>query len=130
MCGWKDFIGEAFSGSCIYEAEFTLPSEIKGEEGEIDLGDVRFSASVRLNGASLGDAVFPPYRIKIPKGLLEEENRLEIKVTNTAANLYLNTDYFDKYTINELSPYFIPEKEFARAYVSGGLFGTVKLFIR
>lgn len=130
LCGWKDFIGEAFTGSCIYEAEFTLPSEKKGEEGEIDLGDVRFSASVRLNGTSLGDAVFPPYRIKIPKGLLEEENRLEIKVTNTAANLYLNTDYFDKYTINELSPYFIPEKEFARAYVSGGLFSSVKLFMQ
>ncbi len=69
----------------------------------------------------------PPYRLKIPKGVLSENNTLKVVVTNTTANWYMHTDYFDKWNINELSPYFEAELDFAKDFVSGGLYGPVTL---
>ncbi len=125
---WSCLIGSAYSGSGVYEAEFTLPTEKIGKEGEIDLGDVHYAAEVYLNGHSLGSAIAPPYRFRIPSGLLQKENKLKIVVTNTSANWYLHTDYFDKWSIKELSPYFETELEYAKDSVSGGLLGPVVLY--
>ncbi|MBO5359271.1 MAG: hypothetical protein J6B25_00365 [Clostridia bacterium] len=125
---WANIIGEDYSGSGVYEAEFTLPSERHGKEGEIDLGEVRYAAEVYLNGYYLGAALTSPYRLKVPANVLAENNRLKIVVTNTSANRYIHTDYFDKWNINELSPYFEPELEFAKDLVSGGLYGPVILY--
>lgn len=125
---WSNLIGRAYSGSGVYEASFTLPDEKAGKEGEIDLGDVHFAAQVYLNEKLLGTALMPPYRLKIPRGVLAEENKLKIIVTNTSANWYVHTDYFDKWNINELSPYFEGELNYAKDLASGGLYGPVILF--
>ena len=124
---WANILGSDYSGSAVYEAEFTLPTEIIGKEGEINLGDVHYAAEVCLNGHSLGNALTPPYRLKIPANVLAENNKLKIVVTNTSVNWYAHTDYFDKWSINELSPYFEAELEFAKDLVSGGLYGPVAL---
>lgn len=126
---WSYLVGAAYSGSCTYETTFTLPDEAAGKEGEIRLGDVRFTASVYLNDQYLGTALMPPYSLKIPKNLLAKENKLKIVVTNTTANWYVYTDYFDKWSINELSPYFETELDYAKDSVSGGLYGPVVLYI-
>lgn len=125
---WSCLLGSAYSGSGVYEAEFTLPTEKIGKEGEIDLGAVCYAAHVYLNDKSLGNALAPPYSLKIPSGLLQKENKLKIIVTNTSANWYLHTDYFDKWSIKELSPYFEAELEYAKDSVSGGLYGPVTLY--
>ena len=125
---WSYLIGKAYSGSGVYEATFTLPSEKVGKEGEINLGEVRFTASVYLNDQCIGTALMPPYRLKIPEGVLDKDNKLKIVVTNTSANWYIHTDYFDKWKKEELSSYFEAELEFAKDSVSGGLYGPVKIF--
>lgn len=125
---WSCEVGSAYSGSCIYETTFTLPNEMIGKEGEISLGEVHFSACVYLNKSCLGTVLMPSYRLKIPSGLLNKDNELKIVVTNTSANRYLNTDYFDKWSIKELSPYFEPELDYAKDSVSGGLYGPVVLY--
>lgn len=125
---WAGTVGEAYSGSCIYEKTFSLPTGLQGKAGAIDLGDVRFAAEVSLNGISLGSVLAPPYRLRIPAGLLAAENHLEIRVTNTPANWYVHTDYFDQWTASELSPYFAGELEYAKDSVSGGLYGPVTLY--
>ena len=125
---WSCLHGSAYSGSGVYEAEFTLPTEKIGKEGEIDLGAVCYAAQVYLNDKLLGNALAPPYSLKIPSGLLQKENKLKIIVTNTSANWYLHTDYFDKWSIKELSPYFEAELEYAKDSVSGGLYGPVTLY--
>ncbi len=125
---WSYLIGTAYSGSCVYDTTFTLPDEIVGKEGEIDLGDVHYTACVYLNDQLLGTALMPPYRLQIPSGVLDKNNKLKIVVTNTSANWYVHTDYFDKWSIKELSPYFEGEKEYAKDYVSGGLYGPVSLY--
>lgn len=125
---WADIIGENYSGSGVYEKAFTLPADKIGAEGEIDLGQVHYAAEVYLNGHSLGTVLTSPYRLKIPANVLAENNDLLIVVTNTSANLYVHTDYFDKWKTEELSPYFEAELEFAKDLVSGGLYGPVTLY--
>lgn len=126
--GWANIIGEDYSGNGIYEADFTLPAAKIGKEGEFDLGDVHYAAEVYLNGHFLGTTLTPPYRLKIPANVLAENNNLKIIVTNTSANWYVHTDYFDKWNIKELSPYFEAELGFAKDLVSGGLYGPVALY--
>ncbi len=125
---WSGFLGNAYSGSGVYETTFTLPDEKKGKEGEIDLGDVHFTAEVYLNGHHSGTALMSPYRLKIPAGVLKKNNKLKIVVINTSANWYVHTDYFDKLSIKELSPYFETELTYAKDFVSGGLYGPVTLY--
>ena len=125
---WSYLIGNDYSGSCVYETTFKLPDEKAGKEGRLCLGDVRFAASVYLNEQYLGTALMPPYSLKIPAGLLDKKNTLKIAVTNTSANWYVHTDYFDRWSINELSPYFETELEYAKDSVSGGLYGPVEIF--
>ena len=125
---WGNIIGSSYSGSGVYETTFTLPAEKVGKQGEIELGEVRFTASVYLNDQFIGTGLMPPYRFTIPAGLLDKENKLKIVVTNTSANWYVHTDYFDKWKTEELSPYFEIESEFAKDLVSGGLYGPVVLY--
>ncbi len=125
---WGYLIGSSYSGSGVYETTFTLPKEKVGKEGEFHLGDVHFTAQVYLNGKDLGTAMMPPYRLKIPEGVLEENNKLKIVVANTSANWYIHTDYFAKWNMEELSPYFEAELDFAKDFVSGGLYGPVTLY--
>lgn len=125
---WANIIGEDYSGNAVYENSFTLSADKIGKEGEIDLGDVHYAAEVYLNGHFLGTALTSPYRLKIPANVLAENNNIKIVITNTSANRYVNTDYFDKWNIEELSPYFEAELEFAKDLVSGGLYGPVTLY--
>ena len=70
----------------------------------------------------------PPYRVKIPADVLKQENTIKITVTNTSANLYAHTDFFDKWSVKELSPYFDDELAYSNEFLSGGLFGPVMLY--
>lgn len=125
---WSSSVGCAFSGSGIYEVNFILPTEKTGKKGELNLGDVHFISSVHLNGHSLGVSLAPPYKFNIPAGVLSENNTLRIVVTNTSANWYVYTDYFNRWKPEELSQYFEGEIEYAKDFLSGGLYGPVTLY--
>ncbi len=125
---WSGLIGSSYSGSCVYETTFVISDDKVGKEGEIDLGEVHFSASVYLNNRFLGTAFMSPYRLRIPCGVLEKSNTLKMIVTNTSANRYVHTDYFSKWSIKELSPYFETEIEYAKDLVSGGLYGPISIY--
>lgn len=125
---WSSLIGSEYSGSCAYETSFVLPEEKIGKEGEIDLGEVHFAASVYINERFIGTALTSPYRLRIPEGVTDKNNTLRVIVTNTSANWYVHTDYFDKWDIKALSPYFEPELKYAEDFVSGGLYGPVAIY--
>ena len=125
---WSYLIGDAYSGSNVYETTFTIPNEMIGKVSKIDLVDVHFAASVYLNDQFLGTALMAPYSLRIPSGLLNKNNHLKVIVTNTSANWYIHTNYFDKWKTEELSPYFDAEKNYAKDYVSGGLYGPVVIY--
>ncbi|MGS2741266.1 glycosyl hydrolase [Sinomicrobium sp. M5D2P17] len=75
---------EAFSGTAKYVLEFDSPGE-KAENWKLDLGDVRESARVWLNGKYIGCAWSVPFILETGE-LKKKKNILEIEVTNLAAN--------------------------------------------
>lgn len=127
---WSAVVGNAYSGSCVYETTFELDDDKVGRACELNLGEVHFAAQVYLNGQSLGSAFMSPYKLKIPAGILDKNNTLKVAVTNTCANWYVNTDYFDNWKTEELSPYFSGEIAYAKDFVSGGLYGPIILNIQ
>jgi len=76
---------QAFAGTARYILRFSLP---KGDADDwlLDLGDVRESARVRLNGKDVGALIAIPFRIGVGAYLNSGENTLEIEVTNLSAN--------------------------------------------
>jgi hypothetical protein len=82
-----DTMAQYFSGKARYTLRFDIDKKQAGKTGYIDLGDVRESAEVKLNGKSLGIAWSFPMRVPIPKGVLKKkDNILEIEVINLSAN--------------------------------------------
>jgi hypothetical protein len=65
-----------FSGTAKYRARF----EARAGEVELDLGDVREIARVRLDGLDLGTLWKKPFRVTA--AVREGSNELEIEVTN------------------------------------------------
>ena len=84
LVGWEAW-DDAFSGTMLYRKAFRCESR---ESVQLDLGDVREIARVRLNGVDLGVRFMPPYAFPVPGGVLKphEENVLEVEVTNLGAN--------------------------------------------
>ena len=122
---WSTYTGKDFSGSGMYKTNFTLPEN--ASKIYLDLGKVSCSCEVFINGNSLGTIAMSPHTIEIPKDLLNEENVLEIRVSNTGANEYLHTHSFDKWQDWQLTPYRDRENVFHAESLSGGLYGPVKI---
>ncbi len=82
---------KAFSGIACYSLQFHTPA-VKSEAWIIDLGKVCHTASVRLNGKTLGDIFANPMRVVT--NLLKEkgENLLEIEVANAPVNRAADLD--------------------------------------
>ena len=87
LSGWErnaDGSENAFCGTMRYRAIFDAP---RLDAITLDLGDVRQSAHVWLNGRDLGKTFLAPFRVMVPPGTLKAKgNVLEIEVTSVAAN--------------------------------------------
>lgn len=77
-----------YSGTAVYRKTLDLPAEIKSLQ--LDLGDVRSIARVRLNGRELATLWKAPYRVEIGSAARPGENTLEIEVVNTWLNRLLH----------------------------------------
>ena len=83
LVAWSTF-DPAFCGTMRYATTFDVPAS---GATQLDLGDVRESAHVRLNGVDLGCRILPPYMFDIPAGTLKSHaNELEVEVTSLGAN--------------------------------------------
>lgn len=95
---WTDFPdnpeAQRFAGTARYKLEFDAPTDIaKADAWLLDLGDVRESARVRLNGRDFGTLWSIPFRVRIPADVLKPAgNVLELDVTNLAANRIRDMD--------------------------------------
>lgn len=80
-----------FAGTARYHIEFKLP-ETDADEWMLDLGDVRESARVIVNGKQAGTLYSIPYQMPVGKFLEEGKNTLELEVTNLSANRIRDLD--------------------------------------
>ena len=93
LASWTTFPDtntEVFAGTAKYETTFDAPDSA-GKHFEINLGDVRQSARVRVNGKDYGTLIAPPFRVVVdnlkPKG-----NVLAVEVTSVDANRIRDLD--------------------------------------
>ncbi len=78
-------------GTALYSVEFELPGNT-ADEWLLDLGDVRESARVRVNGVDAGVVWAVPFRLKIGANLKPGTNLIEVEVTNLPANHIAHLD--------------------------------------
>jgi hypothetical protein len=97
LASWTTFPDtntQAFAGTAKYETTFDAPnlqSAIRNPQFFLDLGDVRQSARVRVNGKDYGTLITPPFRVVVDN-LKPTGNTLEVEVTSVAANRIRDLD--------------------------------------
>jgi hypothetical protein len=98
---WTDLGGEAerFAGTARYRLEFDLAVLARAanvasaaDAWALDLGDVRESARVRLNGEEIATAWSVPFVVRLGDRVRPGTNVLELDVTNLAANRIRDLD--------------------------------------
>ncbi len=82
---------EIFSGTAVYKLSFDHPAR-KSDTWLLDLGKVKESAEVSLNGKVLKKLIGPVYQLQLSDSLLRQSNELEIKVSNLMANRIADLD--------------------------------------
>jgi hypothetical protein len=80
-----------FAGTARYTLAFERPSG-SADDWLLDLGDVRESARVSLNGRPLATLWSRPFRLRLGLALRPGRNLLEVEVTNLAANRIRDLD--------------------------------------
>ncbi len=81
----------SFAGTARYRIEFDSPAR-RADAWQLELGDVREAARVRLNGEEVGHAWSLPFTLRLPGKLKPKGNVLEIEVTNLPANRIRDLD--------------------------------------
>ncbi len=79
-------------GTGVYETTFKLSKDDAKKQWSIDLGDVRESARVYINGKYIGCAWAVPYILDCKDALKKGNNTLCIEVTNLPANRIAELD--------------------------------------
>lgn len=73
-------------GTALYQVNFSVPADMTPDNWMLDLGDVRESARIRINGKEVATLFAVPFRTLVGKYLKPGNNVLEIEVTNLPAN--------------------------------------------
>lgn len=88
---WSEQGYPHLSGKANYMQNFMMSDigvDKDAQHIELELEDVRESASVLINGQFVGTRLWPPYRWDITKSVRPGINEVRIQVANTLANLY------------------------------------------
>ncbi len=83
---------QRFAGTARYRVKLPKIDAAAADDWVLDLGDVRESARVHVNGRFVGGVFALPKRIRIGPHLKPGENTLQIEVTNLTANRIRNLD--------------------------------------
>ena len=93
-CSWTHIdhpAAQTNMGTGVYSLDIELPT-LQADDWILDLGDVRESARVRINGQEAGCAWAVPYQLKVGQFLKPGKNHIEIEVTNLPANRITELD--------------------------------------
>jgi hypothetical protein len=81
----------SFSGTASYTTSFKSPGD-NSAGWLLDLGAVKESAEILLNGKTIATLIGPEYRCYVDKSLLIADNVLEVRVSNLMANRIADLD--------------------------------------
>ena len=79
-------------GTGTYSTVFTIPDTSITDEWILDLGDVRASARVKINGKEVSTSWSVPFELRVGQWLQNGNNQIEISVTNIPANRMAQMD--------------------------------------
>lgn len=122
---WTPYVGKDFSGEGLYTVDFENPGDVKN--AVLDLGEVCYGCTVKLNGKEVGKSFFSPHRFAVV--LHPGKNRLAIFVSNLFSNALASEKTqrdWEKY--REIMPYEEMQLEFETEGLAGGLMGPVNLY--
>ena len=121
---WRPILGETFCGKSLYRVEFDSPME---GNARLDLGEVKWCAAVRFNGADLGARFFGPFRWAVH--VAQGRNTLEVTVANLLAN-QVGDDAIRDRVLRDWQPngcYDNHQRPFDKHNHESGLFGPVTM---
>lgn len=84
--GLDDASLDELAGTGVYTTVFDVPADEAGGRWQIDLGDVRESARVYINGEYAGTVWAAPFTLNFNDKLNPGKNEIRIEVTNLPAN--------------------------------------------
>lgn len=132
---WTNFGADwsVFSGKAVYTGEFGLEDRYIGQKILINLGDVRETARIKLNGMDLGLLWCVPYQTVIPGNLLKKKNTIEIEVTNLSFNRIIELErkavqWKNFHEINFVNIRYEPYNAAEKTPVASGLLSDIQLF--
>jgi len=120
-----------FSGIAEYTTQFSM--NIEEKKGYLlDLGDVRESAQIVINGQDAGTLFAQPYSIDITPFVMQGNNQISIKVTNLPANRLSalersGYEWKKFYEINMVNIHYKPFDAAVWEPSPSGLIGEVKI---
>jgi hypothetical protein len=128
----SDEAAQSFGGTARYETDFMLPAEITAADWQLDLGEVRETARVILNGREVSDIWSLPTRTRIGAFVQPGKNSLVLEVTSTAANRIRDLDrrgvpWKNFYEINFVNLFYKPFDASQWPLWPAGLLGPVTL---
>lgn len=120
----------------VYNSEFTLDTLKANTKYYLNLGDVYFTAQVKINGQEMPPLLWKPYQMDISAYLKQGKNRVQIEVQNPLFNGMVNRGnrltWMNWFTFN-----FTAEDRNYRFYqnkdkwlLPSGLLGPVYIFLR
>ncbi len=120
-----------FAGTARYTVVFEMPPG-EADDWLLDLGDVRESARVKLNGVEVGTVWCLPFAVRVGRFLRPGWNTLEVEVTNLSANRIRDLDrrglpWKRFYDINFVNIRYRPFDASSWEPVPSGLLGPVRL---
>ncbi len=94
LSSWTDQGGESerFAGTARYVIEVTLPRGARADDWRLDLGDVRETARVFVNGAEVDRLWSLPFSTRVGAHFRPGLNVIALEVTNLAANRIRDLD--------------------------------------
>ena len=127
-----DAPAQVFAGTARYEIEFTLPTETNATDWLLDLGDVRETARVAVNGREMEQLWSLPMRTRIKGTFKAGKNTLSLEITSTAANRLRDLDrrggsWKNFYEINFVNLFYKPFDASQWPTQPCGLLGPVTL---
>ncbi len=123
---------ETFSGAVVYSQDLQVPDKLLENDFMLDLGDVRETGRVKINGQEVGLSWSVPFRLIVPAGILKESNTIEIEVRNLSFNRVIDLDrngvpWKNFYEINFVNIRYEPYDASGAEPMPSGLLGPITL---